>query len=338
MALWTAPALATLCFLPGMGGLTDAMRGPVKAQLRERGIDLVNFDVPKNATFETQAEAVQRALEAKLATDPDFTCDAVGHSGGGILGDYAYQKLLIKHPTRGPIPLGQIFKSFTTIGSPHRGTPASGKLAALAMPWAHSVKQMSLKGMQTFRNIARGGGDATSESSTTHANDTQTPNASTTPEGRPATPARLYSYRLGDNHVKHCGGFFERTGLRFLRYLHPIRLSRKNSDGLVPTDSQDYGTHIADLKTCHSFFSKFHKHADPSIVDFYEFHTALMTGKLRAYRDAYPDTYRKFRDLGFPADEDLPAGLATPLPASDPGSIVPTDEDPDHLLPQRTPH
>jgi hypothetical protein len=110
-----------VCFIPGVGGMTDLLRDDLPVQMRARGVALHAYDVAvKGGNIEAKAQRFARHLESELRANPSFRCHTFAHSMGGIVGRYALAHLTVTHPKLGRRPMREFIPTFTSVSHPHR--------------------------------------------------------------------------------------------------------------------------------------------------------------------------------------------------------------------------
>lgn len=244
-----------ICFIPGVGGMTDLLAEDLPAQLAVRGVRFRAYDVAvKRGNIQAKAERFARHLERELRADPEFRCHGMAHSMGGIVGRYALAHVEVIHPTRGRIPLREILPTFTTVSTPHRGTPFADLLHRY-FPWVNpAATQLSEAEIETF-------------------NDPRFPETYS-PE-MPGT--RYFSYRSFVRSAKQTLNPLEYLGFALLWVDLLTRHRDPFNDGVIPLDAQVFGEVLGDIEKPHAYFAD-RTRLNPPAAEFYADHARFLGG------------------------------------------------------------
>lgn len=305
MADLVAGAMATICFVHGVGGYNDDLKDRIpKDLMQNHNIRFVAFEVDpmvdpdkkkKNKFFKTgildrchQLEAqFQKKVDEERAQGRDFKCDElIGHSAGGVEARWLQANGMITEPdpdnpgqTR-RVPITKRIDHLTTITAPHKGTPA-GILGKLAF-WDRTLGQTSPKYIQKTFN----------EPYTKDKKGRLVPNPNYSPL---KVPTAFYTVK-NNGQVKDCGSASERKRLGILsRVTH---MNPETSDLIIPLDSQKLGAKsslanlgdaedFGQLNICHSYIDHLYRLTNaPAVPYFFAMHMNRLKGNLSSF--AYP--------------------------------------------------
>jgi pimeloyl-ACP methyl ester carboxylesterase len=231
--------MSRIVFLPGLwGGDEPFILDELPAELARHGVPFTCVPPLDRAPIIDAAEFDHKWI---MENFPGEDIHLIGHSMGGLIGRYLISHVWACEPSAYRI------RSFTSVASPHLGTPLGddNPLLDLVHP---AISDMGYAGVRKY-------------------------NTPGTPEYSPPHPlVQNYSWGAAIASIFKSGDFLSAYG--FMRLGQSLRKARQNpaNDGVVPTFSQSFGKYLGTLAVNHKYFSVESSFKSPDVTSFYVNH------------------------------------------------------------------
>lgn len=251
-------AKESFCYVPGAGGGNpEGFVGRVlQHRLAEAEIPYLFFDNGQLGSVHQRAQLLADELEVAVKADPDLKCHFLAYSMGGVIVRYALHHLSLHLPDGRTVALHTIAASLTTLSSPHKGT--------------------ALAKFPAYYNIDPGINELT-EAAIRKFDDPldaefYSPLIATFPN---------YSYRTHMLNEDEATNPMEQMGFQLLEQEFTERGLSLLNDGVVPFDSQAWGTVIADFAAPHSLFADSREKWTKIALEVYRIHWLFLHGQVQ---------------------------------------------------------
>ncbi len=294
------PVEPALCYVPGAGGGSREIFEIIPRKLAERNILFIGLDNDDWGSIEERTDKTIKALERALSIRPNLKCHMMAYSMGGLMLRVAMQRSLVRHPTRGLVPLRDLVLSQTTMSTPHHGTVGAVVLNEL-LNYNWDPGMLAL----TEENIEA-----------TYNNPLSEKYAPVAPVfGKP-----LYIYRTFLPDHSRASSDVEKLGHDIIRDRHLVLGKDTRSDGVIPLLSQSItplerfptgaDRLLGDFNVGHFYFSDGGGLPGAPLEDFFEVHYRFVTRSLPVLYEAYQryNPHTGFRTFYRPANPNLRAG------------------------------
>lgn len=229
-------------FLSGLfGGDSPFILKTLPAKLKARGIDFTCVvPLPKAEIWDAAIDA-DRFIKSQIVPKFGPNIHLLGHSMGGLIGRY-----LISHVWD---EKSYEIRSFTSLSTPHLGTPLGTGVNPLLMNFIHpAIDDMGFQGVQKF-------------------------NVSGSPQYSPPHPLiQNYSWGAMIPSMFKAGDFVSWYGWTKMKESLAKSGQDTRNDGVVPLFSQVFGRYLGTLEVNHKYFSLESSYKSPDVVSFYENH------------------------------------------------------------------
>lgn len=255
-----------ICFVVGAGGGNEYTMEKFIPEMKSRGIEWVPFSPGARGTVVERAEIFVKQLAAHIEKNPGFRCHAFGYSMGGLVLRYSYHHLEMDVPGVGIVSPADVFVSYSTFSSPHRGTPLASWLKHYGSRFSRGVDDLSEEAVLKY-------------------------NSPEYPETYSPAPTEIpvYSYLTFIKDRSEAKEFVTRAGFQLIERMYEHRGLDTRNDGIVPLISQPMGKVVAAVQAEHMYFDR-DIGLRPWAPDVYEMHWRYLEGETPADPLHYSDS------------------------------------------------
>jgi hypothetical protein len=219
-----------ICFINGADGMNQTFHQEIPALFKDQyDLEFVPLDVGARGEIAAKSYRLMHLVNEILQERPNFQCHLYAYSMGGVVARYAFAHEKIQRDNR-DLDWSQVFRTYTTFATPHRGTPVADLIAEL-------FPQLRGRGLETL-----------SERSMYAVNDERDPGYWGVP------PMTSFSYSSYLASRQDAATLSHKVFYDFITKDSKIRGVDPRNDGMVPLRSQSYGRNVATLRVPHSYF------------------------------------------------------------------------------------